>query len=324
MKTSTRIGILLLIALPPMLAAAASIIGMLLTPDLPETLATHWGFDGTVDRVDGLGSYIGIVAALVPGFTIGALGFSVTPLRAGSSRLFVRSVVGITTWLGVFVSLSMFLGVQTQRGVTDVEALPLSTLLAPLGVGFVVALAAAAVTVLLVPDVPNSKRPSAPVTTLDLAEGEIAYWSSTVRSPKGVIALPIGSVLLIVVLFTVLNLPVWLTVIVSLVLASLATMLAWHVVVDRRGLSVTGLLGFPRFRVPLEHVAGATVTQVNAFTEFGGWGVRVGRRGDWGVVVRTGEAIEVERHHGAPFVVTVDDATTGAGLLTSLARRAVN
>lgn len=324
MKTSTRIGILLLIALPPLLAATASIIGMLLTPDLPETLATHWGFDGTVDRVDGLGSYIGIVVALVPGFTIGVLGFSITPLRTGSSRLFARSVVGITTWFGVFVSLSMFLGVQTQRGVTDVEALPLSTLLAPLGIGFLAGIAAAVVTVLLVPKVPNTKRPSVPATTLDLAEGEIAYWASTVRSPKGTIAIPIGSVLLIVVLFTLLNLPIWLTALVSLVLASLATMLAWHVVVDRRGLSVTGLLGFPRFHIPLGNVAGATVTHVNAFTEFGGWGVRVGRRGDWGVVVRTGEAIEVERRHGAPFVVTVDDAATGAGLLTSLARRTVS
>jgi len=321
MKTSTLVRILLLIAVPPVVAATASIVGMLLTPDLPETLATHWGVDGSVDQTGGLGSYIGVVAGIVLGFTAGAIGFSVAPLRTGTSRLFVRSVIGITTWLGVFISLSMYLGVQTQRNVTDVEALPSSTLLAPLGIGFAVAVLVAALFVLLAPRVPNTRGPSAVASSLDLADGELAYWAGTARPSRAFIAVPIGSVLFIVVLFTVVGLPVWLTVLVSLVLASLATMLAWHVVVDRRGLTATGLFGFPRFHIPIENVASATVTQVNAFKEFGGWGVRVGRRGDWGVVVRTGEAIEVERRHGAPFVVTVDDAQTGAGLLTSLARR---
>jgi hypothetical protein len=320
MTTATRVRILLLIALPPLLAAAASIVGMLLTPDLPETLAVHWGFDGSVDRTDGLGSYIGIVAGLVAGFTAGAIGFSVTPLREGTSRLFVRSVIGMATWFGVFISLAMYLGVQTQRGVTDVESLPVSTLVVPLAIGFGVAVVVAAVMVLLAPDVPVLKRPTTE-TTLELADGEEAYWASTVRSPRGFVFVPIGFVTLIVVLFTVLGLPVWLTVLVALPLASLVTMVAWRVVVDRRGLTVTGLLGFPRFHVPLENVASATSTVVNAFTEFGGWGVRLGRSGGWGVIVRTGEAIEVDRHKGAPFVVTVDDAATGAGLLTSLARR---
>jgi hypothetical protein len=48
--------------------------------------------------------------------------------------------------------------------------------------------------------------------------------------------------------------------------------------------------------------------------------VRVG--GGVGYVVRTGEGIEVERTSGRRFVVTVDDAATGAALLTTLADRA--
>ena len=135
------------------------------------------------------------------------------------------------------------------------------------------------------------------------------------------IAIPIGAIVLIAILFTVVGIPAGFTILVGLVLASLCTMLAWRVVIDRRGLTVTGALGFPRFHIPLENVVAATVIDVNAMREFGGWGIRVGRSGDWGVIVRSGEAIEVERKRGAPFLVTVDDAATGAGLLTSLARR---
>ncbi len=48
--------------------------------------------------------------------------------------------------------------------------------------------------------------------------------------------------------------------------------------------------------------------------------MRLGRTG-WGVIARAGSAIEVQRSNGSNFVVTVDDAETGAGLLTSLAAR---
>jgi hypothetical protein len=321
MNRSTRIRILLLITLPALLAAAASVIGMVLTPDLPEPMAVHWGIDGSVDRLGGLDSYIVMVALLVPLFVAGVLGFSFSPLRTGTSRLFVRTVIGLSIWFGVFISVSMFLGVQTQRNITDASAVPVSSVVVPLLIGFGVALAAAAIGVLVAPRVPEATRPSGDAIALELHEGEQVYWSKTAHSPRGVIAIPIGATLLIVVLFTIVGVPAWLSILVALVLASLCTMLAWRVVIDRRGLTVTGLFGFPRFHVPLEHVVAATVADVKAMREFGGWGIRVGRSGAWGIVARSGEAIEVERKRGAPFVVTVDDAATGAGLLTSLARR---
>ena len=318
MKT---VRILLLITLPALVAAAASIIGMLLTPDLPASLATHWGVDGSVDRTDGLGSYIGIVAALVPAFTLAVAGFSISPLRHGTSRLFARTAVALSTWFGVFISLSMFLGVQTQRGVTDPGSQPVSTVLIPLLIGFVVALGVAALAVLVTPMLPQTMGLSADPSTVALGEGERVYWAQTARSPKGVIAIPVGAIVFIAVLFAVVGLPVWATFIVGLVLASLMTMLSWRIVVDQRGLTVTGLFGFPRFHIPLDSIVAAAAIEVAAFSEYGGWGVRFGRSGTWGVITRAGSAIEVQRHSGANFVVTVDDAATAAGLLTSLARR---
>jgi hypothetical protein len=44
--------------------------------------------------------------------------------------------------------------------------------------------------------------------------------------------------------------------------------------------------------------------------------------GTVGVVVRGGESIAVERSGGRRFVITVDDAATGAALLNTVAERA--
>ncbi len=319
MKTAR---ILLLITLPALVAAAAGIVGMLLIPDLPAMLAVHWGVDGSVDRLDGIGSYVAIVATLVPAFVLGAALFSISPLRHGTSSFYARTVVGLTTWFGVFISLSMFLGVLAQRGVADPATLPASTVLVPLLIGFVVALAAAMLAALVTPRLPQSTGLRADAAALPLADGELVYWAETARSPRGVIAIPVAAIVLIVVLFTVVGLPMWATLIVALFLASLLTMLSWHVVVDQRGLTVTGLFGFPRLHIPLDSVVAAAPIEVSAVGEYGGWGVRFGRSGNWGVIARAGGAIEVQRRSGANFVVTVDDAATGAGLLTALANRA--
>ena len=321
MNRSTRIQILMLITLPALLSAGLSIVGILLTPDLPETLAVHWGVDGTVNRTGDLSSYIWIVATLVPAFVVGAVGFSISSLRHGTSRLFVRSVVAITTWFGVFLSLAMFLAVQSQRGVSDPLTVPGSSAVIPLLVSLMAGVGVAAVAVLLTPAVPESAGLSTQAATADLAAGEKVYWSQTARSPRGIIALPIVVIVFIAVLFAIVGLPIWATLLVTLVLASLFTMLSWRVVVDQHGLTVTGLFGFPRFSIPLESIVAAAAIEVSAFSEYGGWGVRFGRSGAWGVITRAGTAIEVQRRHGANFVVTVDDAATGAGLLTSLASR---
>ena len=55
--------------------------------------------------------------------------------------------------------------------------------------------------------------------------------------------------------------------------------------------------------------------------EFGGWGLRLSVEGRFGVVLRQGEAIEVTRANGRRFLVTVDDAATGAALLQALIAR---
>jgi hypothetical protein len=101
-----------------------------------------------------------------------------------------------------------------------------------------------------------------------------------------------------------------------------AAMLAFTVRVDATGLTVRSILGRPGTHIPADEVERASVTEVRALRQFGGWGWRVGRGGRVGVVLRSGEGLLVERSGGRSFVVTVGDAATGAALLNTLADRA--
>jgi len=73
--------------------------------------------------------------------------------------------------------------------------------------------------------------------------------------------------------------------------------------------------------VPLTAITGVRTVEVRPMRDFSGWGLRFGNLG-WGLVLRGGSAIAVDREGRSPFVLTVDDAETGAALLAALAQRA--
>ncbi|SDN39843.1 hypothetical protein [Geodermatophilus sp. DSM 45219] len=106
-----------------------------------------------------------------------------------------------------------------------------------------------------------------------------------------------------------------------LVAAALAVGTSARVTVDATGLTAhPGLVRRPRLHVPLDRVASARRTDVRA-TEMGGWGVRM--RGErTALLLRGGEALELDLGDGSRFLVTVDDAATAAALVNTLAERA--
>lgn len=109
----------------------------------------------------------------------------------------------------------------------------------------------------------------------------------------------------------------------TLIIAVLLAMtIAFDVRVDRTGLSVDSVVGLPRLHVPLGDIAAVSVVEVNPMAEFGGWGMRWAPGGGLGVVQRSGPGIRVRRANGKVLTVTVDDAATGAALLSALTGQA--
>jgi hypothetical protein len=172
---------------------------------------------------------------------------------------------------------------------------------------------------------PGLPAASAP---LAIAPGERVVWLRTATMARGGaigIAAAVLAVLVAAFVAWLTGAPeglVWLLGLLGVLLLTLAaTTVAFHVRVDEAGLSVDSMLGLPRFRIRLADIASAAAVDVNPMGEFGGWGLRLSVDRRFGVVLRRGEAIEVVRTNGRRFVVTVDDAATGAALLEALLRR---
>lgn len=109
----------------------------------------------------------------------------------------------------------------------------------------------------------------------------------------------------------------WVPVVVA-VLVGLFT--AAVVEIDDGGVTVRfGWFGWPRRRIRLEEIARAEAMDVKAIA-YGGWGYRT-RPGVSALIVRNGDAIRVVCRDRRDLVVTVDDATVGAGVLNDMLRR---
>jgi hypothetical protein len=109
-----------------------------------------------------------------------------------------------------------------------------------------------------------------------------------------------------------------------LLIVAAAAGVAFRVRVSAEGLRVRSVLGWPTTRIRLESIEKAEVVTVSPFAEFGGWGWRIAVDGRRGIVLRTGQALQVVHGGGRVFVVTVDDAATAAGLLNALRERAAS
>lgn len=308
---------LLALVVPLVLLATAVLVALSWADELPDPVAVHWGTHGP----DGFGS---LASAIVPMAVVGALvaaGSWALAFYAGRSASTRRIATGTSVGMAVFLGVVMLGSLHGQRGLADVAQAPgfTSTLLWAIVGG----IAAGALAALATPS--DEPRPAtAPVDPdaprLVLATSERAMWQRTVFS-RGALVVGVVTVLVVLVLTVVTR--IWPLGLLALLLAGLlTTMVAFDATVDERGLLARGLLGWPTLRVPLDEVVEARATTIHPFKEFGGWGYRVGRGGRTGIVLRTGDALEVRRTGDRIAVVTVDDAATAAALLNTLADRA--
>ncbi|MFJ7064061.1 hypothetical protein [Streptomyces sp. NPDC101115] len=313
-----------LAAAPFVLVLAVHLLLLVLWYDrLPDPLATHFSA-GAGGKADGFTSLAGY-AAVSSGLFV-ALGAAWTLLVRRGALWGAWATAGFAGGL-----LDLLLRENVDAADPAEVTMPLATLTVAAGIAALAALAGRALT-RLVPVEPTARaaqdgpdRPSR-VRRLELGAHEVAGWSRDTGS-RGAAAL--SSVFVLVgaaapvpaVLFT--PWPYALIALVGLAVGVPGLALSRvRVAVDRRGLTVTpALFPRPRIRIPLDEITSATVQDVDALAEFGGWGYRA-RPHRSALLLRSGEALSVRRANGFEFLVTVPDAETAAALLDALAARA--
>jgi len=311
------------IAAPGFLTVAALIAQLLWIPQAPNPIAVHWGSNGA----DGAGSaWVYPISTLLLGFGLSAwLWATALPrLRRGSRGWSFRMLAALAAGLATFGSVLMSWCVRIQVGLDSWHDAP--GILAGVIVSMTLAAAVGIVGWYVQPK-QQLELAALPQTHLDLAQGERAAWLGVARAGRGSVYLLAG----ITAVLAVCAVAAWVAAEYALmwimfgsaavVAVSAMAMLEADVRVDAQGLDVRGPAGWPHTRVPLGEVASAAAVTVEAFGAFGGWGWRR-VPGALGVVLRSGEALRVERKEGPALVVTVDDAATAAALLEALAARA--
>jgi len=95
-----------------------------------------------------------------------------------------------------------------------------------------------------------------------------------------------------------------------------------EVIIDDHGISVQQKGLMPKAKVlPWDDIEAVTFRTVNAFGEFGGWGIRYGYGGRWGYILDGNYAIEISLRSGKPRVITIVD---GEGARATLRNRERN
>jgi hypothetical protein len=295
----------------------AAVIAWTWRSRLPDPVASHWGISGTPDGFSSFGSALGLLLGLGGGLV---LVFGVATWGLGRTSVTRRIAAAATAWVAVFLSIVVLgtlyiqLDLPDARDVGNVDGVMLVALIGSILPAVVVAA--------VVPGderLPTAAPVAADAPRVRLVDGERATWIGRVSSPVAfIIAVPV--VVLSVIMVVIAQAWVMLAIAIAVMLA-VVTLSSFVVRVDRAGLTIRSALGWPRYRVPLDEVVRADVTQVSPLKDFGGWGWRVGRDGRVGVVLRKGESLLVERTGGRSIVVTVDGAATAAGLVNALADR---
>ena len=321
MTAQTRM--LLIGVIVPLVIAGAGLVAVLVAlPTLPNPVAVHWGLSG---EADGFSSPL--LAILLPPLVV--LAYSVLAFAAVRGdeppTANQRVILAIAPFLAVLITVIVTGSTVGQSGLAD--ATDAASIVPLLVVALVAGLAAGVAGWVLLPRSAERVMPDA-AEPLTLRGDERAVWMQRAE-PNRLVAGLVISILAVaiagggLVLWAVAEIPALIVYLSALVIVGVLAVgsLFWRVTVDRAGLRAWSLVGFPRFSVPLDQVESASAVDVVPMRDFGGWGIRFGGARRVGVITRGGEAIEVRRRDGSTLVVTVDNAGTGASLLTALALR---
>lgn len=315
---------LLGVVVPVVLTLATAVAVRAWAPRLPDPVVTHWGTDGP----DATGSLASLLApfAIYGGLSLLVCGaFAVLTGRTSMVR---RMTAGVATGMAalngglVLAAVHAQLDAAAPADVADPGSrIVLAAALAVVLGGLAAALAGAD------PHQPATAPLAGDVERATIGTDQAPVWERAAAVSRGgrlVSWAGAGGLLLLGLALGALSGDWWIAVLVAAPAPLLLLLLSWHVRVGPSGLTARADLGRPRQHVPASEVERAEVITVSPFGDFGGWGLRIAPdlHGTVGVVLRAGEAIRVHRTGGRRFVVTVDDAATGAALLNTYAARA--
>ena len=313
------------IVVPVVLTATAVVIQLAVMGQVPDPVAVHWGVGGEPDGYAAAWSVPLLSAGLGVGMTVLLSAFALIGAREGEWGPTMRFLGSLTPAVVGGILMIITWTFVAQAGLTT--ATDADGIVEPLVWGGATAIVLGVVAWVSQPRVVVSGGTVRATTEIpSLAPGERAVWVRTTSLGSAGMVVLVGAtvILFALALFDFAAAggvwPVLLIVAGVLALVILATVM-FRVRVDAEGLKVVSPLGVPRFSVPLDQIVDVRVVSVNPMADFGGWGVRKGLDGRTGVVLRRGDAVEVSRASGSTFVVTVDDATTAAGLLLALRDR---
>ncbi|MFC7448435.1 DUF1648 domain-containing protein [Rhodococcus daqingensis] len=313
-RTFDPAGVLFGIGVPALAAAVGLTLTLLWAPRLPDNIATHWS--GT--DPDGYSTPWSLAWTMVIVIVLVGCGASAIAALAGALLMMRRTMllVGLTV-VGLLLTLWIaLLAAQLDLASAVSAELPMTWIGLGIGAGAAVGLVGAS-------------------TLRDHRERSAATMAPDPRLPRGPVNLPITLRLGLGPATTAVLVGVgaaitaglcaragsWWPLAVFVPVSLLAVgLLRFRVTLDETGLWVRNM-GMTAVGYGVEELVGADVEEVNPSRDFGGWGLRLKGRGNYGLVTTTGPAVVFTAANGQRLTVTTPRAEELAGALNALADR---
>lgn len=315
-----RATILIGLGAPAVITTFAVWLQLMWRGDLPDPVATHWSGLGAPD---GFGApWMYPVMTAVFGFAVPSV-FSLIGLRSihhgeggAVPRMLTASALGMSTLFAVQMTWS----VADQRGLADAVNAPNPW--PGILFGVLAGLCLSVAGWHAQPELPVPLRRHYRPGTVPLDPDDPLSWqgySSASGALRAAVWAPATLMFVVGIAIAMRSSLGGISLIIASVIIALVAALTmrFKVQVSSAGLEVRSVVGWPAFRVPIDDIDDVSVTEVQGFTDFGGWGVRK-MPGAFGIIMSNGDALHVTRLDGRRLVVTIDhDSEQAAAILGS-------
>ena len=308
--------------LPAALVTAMVAVPAALWSRLPGHVADHWTAAGTANgTAPRLTAFLILGLLAIPGIGLVLLGWAATRRaarpadRAGAKALSWAAMIPLGLFIVAVIASAVIMVAVANLGGGGLRSASVGPASLVWTLGGPALLAAAAGYLLRRHGGLGAVDGEAPRLSLGLRAGERAVWSGRAQAPwawpPGLLLLAAGA---LVGTVTAQWIPAGVLLAVGVLLLEFVTV---RVRVAARGVMVGyGPLGLRLTRIPLRRIASAEAVERNHFA-FGYRGSLL-LFGAAAVIVRPGPALRLTLRDGKTFLVTVDDAATGAALLNDL------